>query len=500
MSSVSTSSPQSLELQRARISAAQARELRWDCIVIGSGLGGTSAAWALAQKNLKVLILEKGPWPGESDELPLWKEPVHDVRSRISCLPFLGEGLGGSSRLYGMVMERLEGTDFEAEGGSWPGSLDEWLPRFKQAEALLSVRPAPQRADFDPLFARLDSLGHKPKALQLSFRNKPRCDFCQSGLCPSECKVDAVTGPLQEASQTGRIHVAPAVEAVSLRQEAGCVKAVRVRSGDESFDLAADRFVLAAGALRTPLILSRSQSVSGGASFCELPSIGRYLMRHLIDLYILHWAQMKKLSPEQRQELARAKTWGLDSLYRRGDLKLGTIQAFGSLPRFDEMWIELKALELRRFHALPGVKSIAREVVRRMASKPIAASILEDSACPENRVFEGSGGEIRMDYSLSREDRAKIALMRQECRTLFGPFLHKVQAQAENNFRLAHVCGTARMGNDPEVSVTDFFGKVRRSENLWIADSSVFPSSTGKNPGLTIVAHALRAAADILKS
>jgi choline dehydrogenase-like flavoprotein len=57
-----------------------------------------------------------------------------------------------------------------------------------------------------------------------------------------------------------------------------------------------------------------------------------------------------------------------------------------------------------------------------------------------------------------------------------------------------HVIGTARMGDDPATSVVDRWGRVHTLDNLVIADSSVFVTSTGYGPTLTLVALAARAA------
>jgi choline dehydrogenase-like flavoprotein len=57
-----------------------------------------------------------------------------------------------------------------------------------------------------------------------------------------------------------------------------------------------------------------------------------------------------------------------------------------------------------------------------------------------------------------------------------------------------HVMGTCRMGTDPATSVVDPYGRYHDLENVWCADSSVFVTSTGYNPTLTICALAHRTA------
>ena len=56
-----------------------------------------------------------------------------------------------------------------------------------------------------------------------------------------------------------------------------------------------------------------------------------------------------------------------------------------------------------------------------------------------------------------------------------------------------HVMGTCRMGTDARSSVVDPYGRFHDVENMLCADSSVFVTSAGYNPTLTIVALALRA-------
>ena len=56
----------------------------------------------------------------------------------------------------------------------------------------------------------------------------------------------------------------------------------------------------------------------------------------------------------------------------------------------------------------------------------------------------------------------------------------------------AHQCGTVRFGTDPESSALDINCKAHDVENLYVVDGSFFVSSTSVNPGLTIMANALR--------
>ena len=60
-----------------------------------------------------------------------------------------------------------------------------------------------------------------------------------------------------------------------------------------------------------------------------------------------------------------------------------------------------------------------------------------------------------------------------------------------------HIMGTCRMGDDPATSVVDRWQRFHDVENMVCTDSSVFPTSTGYGPTLTIVALAIRACRDL---
>ena len=79
-------------------------------------------------------------------------------------------------------------------------------------------------------------------------------------------------------------------------------------------------------------------------------------------------------------------------------------------------------------------------------------------------------------------------------RGILKPLRFLLIKQAQNNQVIAHACGTCRFGLDIRDSVLDRNNRAHGLENLYVVDSSFFPSSAGTNPGLTIAANALRVA------
>ena len=122
-------------------------------------------------------------------------------------------------------------------------------------------------------------------------------------------------------------------------------------------------------------------------------------------------------------------------------------------------------------------------------------AMTEDLPQPENRVTIGAGGRTMLEYRPNNL-RAHAQLV-DELRGLLGRlgywspriFAHSIGAQ-----NTTHQCGTLCFGTDPRTSVLDPFCRTHDIENLFVVDASFFPSSAAVNPGLTIIAQALRVA------
>lgn len=117
----------------------------------------------------------------------------------------------------------------------------------------------------------------------------------------------------------------------------------------------------------------------------------------------------------------------------------------------------------------------------------------EDLPDPENQVV------LRDDGRLGVRWRANNLAPHAELVKRVGAVMRAagyplVFSERMNIATSSHQCGTAVMGTDPATSVVDPTGRTHDLDNLWITDSSVFPSSTALNPALTIAANALRVA------
>jgi choline dehydrogenase-like flavoprotein len=88
----------------------------------------------------------------------------------------------------------------------------------------------------------------------------------------------------------------------------------------------------------------------------------------------------------------------------------------------------------------------------------------------------------------------------QEAHQAAGAKRTRVVGRGPGEWEVGHLLGTARMGDDPELSVVDRFGRAHDVPNLYIVDGSVFVTAAGVNPTGTICALAMRSAAHILQA
>ena len=117
----------------------------------------------------------------------------------------------------------------------------------------------------------------------------------------------------------------------------------------------------------------------------------------------------------------------------------------------------------------------------------------EDLPDPDNRVTVTADGQIQLTYRPTNEG-AHRRLVEEVRAMLRGLGMHIQYVHSHNTANTTHQCGTACFGTDPAVSVLDPYCRTHDVENLFVVDASFFPSSAAVNPGLTIVAQALRVA------
>lgn len=535
---------------------AAALERDWDFIVVGTGMGGATLGYALARKGHSVLFLERGrshlagngaltgdfaetflartgaPQASHKDTLMAagrYAGEIEDIsggRPR-SFIPFIGSGTGGSSALYGMALERFFATDFtpgqyhrqntlSSLPDAWPLDYGELAPYYACAESLYRTRgepdplregeansylpPQPLHPANRNLHDFLQDKGLHPYRLPMACEQVEDCRSCQSYLCSRGCKNDSSKICLAPALSEHDTNLLDECEVLRLHASRSEVSTLECSYRGASVKLRARNYVLAAGALETPRLLLNSTSELWPAGLGNShDQVGRNLMRHYIDLYALFCGHKVERN-------SHVKELAFNDFYMADGSKLGSVQSFGFLPPASILVQEMQQdmrLDLGRLAAAAFglVKPLVRLALDQIFSRAlILASTMEDLPYRDNRVqLSGEAGadgrrRLQIHYTVREEEQARIDQMRSKMKQALRPRRYMQLQQADNNHRIAHACGTCRFGDTPRDSVVDADHRVHGVRNLYIADSSVFPSSGGINPSLTIAALSLRLA------
>jgi choline dehydrogenase-like flavoprotein len=492
----------------------------FDVIVIGSGAGGGTFAYACARRGKSVLLLERGrkyvPESQTPDEQTMLidKRPYDDRPVRVNGLArhlYMGSVLGGSTAVYGAALMRPSEDDF-APGRyyghripraiwDWPVSYQALEPHYSEAERLYGVAGCADD-DFGPLQKPRDAFprpgipmkpinqrlmtanlarGLKPFRLPLAidFARCLQCHSCPGYICPNGARrSSAQLAEKAAADMPLHIHTNTEVEHFT-RDGRGRVDGVcfHDRSTGRRTTYRAKRYALAAGAIGSPALLFRS-NLAG-------PLVGRNYMMHLSPLALGIFRGSTGADRSYVKQVGFADYYLGATDYRH---KMGLIQ---SLPVPGPLMIA-KATAGR----LPSI--IIQFLRRRML--PLTG-IIEDLPNPDNRVTLGNDGaaELHHQYGPYDLDRGRRLgrLMARILKTAGALFcLAKTFPSDEH---VAHQCGTLRFGTKPAHAVLDPDCRMFDQPNLFVVDGSFLPTSLGVGPALTIIANALRVAEVVTK-
>jgi choline dehydrogenase-like flavoprotein len=341
----------------------------------------------------------------------------------------------------------------------------------------------PNEPYIEELAARLRDQGLHPYALPLGVDLRPdgaciRCKTCDGFPCQVHAKSDAEVCCVRPALASPNVELRTRAYVRRLLTDAGGrrVSGVEVESDGETLTLRAPIVVVACGAANSAALLLRSaddQHPNGLANSSGL--VGRnYMVHNNTALMAVH--------PLRRNRTVFQKTIAVNDFYLKGagwPYPMGNIQLLG----------KLQAGMLTANQPL-----VPRPMLRASADRSVDWWVMsEDLPDPENRVTLGPDGAIRVRWKPNNL-AAHVRLVRaatEMMRAAGYPIVLTQRMGIETN---SHQCGTLRFGTDPATSVLDPNCKAHDVENLYVVDSSFFPSSSATNPALTIIAQALRVA------
>jgi len=503
----------------------------YDVIIIGSGAGGGTLAHTLAPSGKRILLLERGnylqremenwsPGPVFVDGRYISPETWFDAAGK-PFQPQVHYFVGGATKLYGAALYRLRPEDFgelqHADGLSpaWPLSYDDFEPWYTKAEWLYQVHgdhgadpseghwskqyPWPA-VSHEPRIQQIsDALTtagyhpfHAPCGILLDEADRPaskciRCAWCDGYPCLVHAKSDAEVIAVRPALDQPNVTMLVNAEVKRLLTDPSgrTVTSVAVtRDGaDEVYE--ADIVVVAAGASNSAKILLQSASEHHPAGLANgSDQVGRN--------YMFHNSKAVVALGKERNDTVFQKTLAINDFYLAGDGRdwpLGNIQLLG---KSNAMAMKGEEPKLTKLAPRMSLDEVAHHAVDIWLTT-------EDVPKPGNRVTVDQDGHIHLAYTATNDEEANG--LYQELRKVLNHIGMASHHILDKNFYMsmdvpvagvAHQAGTCRFGTDPATSVLDVNCKAHEVDNLYVVDTSFFPSIGAVNPALTAMANAIR--------
>ena len=504
---------------------------QYDVIIIGSGAGGGTLARHLAPSGKRILLLERGDWlPREQQN---WEAEDVFVKNRYvspdtwydkegkSFQPQVHYFVGGATKLYGAALYRLRKEDFgelrhhDGISPAWPISYEDMEPYYTKAEQLYQVHGARGEDPTEPSSSApypFPAVSHEPRIQQLSddlekggyhpfhapcgimlneqnraFSACIRCKDCDGFPCLVHAKSDAEVLGVRPALEYPNVTLLTNARAIKLNTNAtgSTVTGVVVEHNGQTETYQGDIVVISCGATNSATLLLTSANDKHPKGLANgSDQVGRNYMYHNSAAVL---AVSEEENPTQFQ-----KTLGLNDFYFGMEgfaYPMGNIQMVGKSQ--GPMYKGEKPLETK-LAPLFSLDYIARHAVDFWLST-------EDLPDPNNRVTVDKEGKVTLSYTPNNQVAKqklydKFKSMLKDLRMHSDHLIHR-NAYLKNDIPVAgvaHQAGTCRFGKDPRTSVLDVNCKAHELDNLYVVDTSFFPSISAVNPALTAMANALR--------
>jgi choline dehydrogenase-like flavoprotein len=462
--------------------------------------------------------------------------------------------VGGATKLYGAALYRMRAEDFgelRHHGGvspAWPIPYEAMEPYYTAAEQLYQVHgtrgedpteppasaPYPHPAvSHEPRIEQLSEAFaaaglhpfHAPCGVMLDESNPPysacvRCSTCDGFPCLVHAKSDADVLGVRPALEHSNATLLTGATAVQLRTNSAGTAVTEIvveRAADGSG--ASDRSAAGAGnatdGRREAGVVRETYTADLVVVSCGAANTAKLLLCSATDKhpsglangsdqvgrnYMFHNSQAVLAISREPNPTVFQKTLGVNDYYFASDaweFPMGNIQMVGkSVP---EMYRGEKPVITKLAPFGLSLKEVAEHAVDFWLST-------EDLPRAENRVTVDRDGKLTLAYSPSNNG-ARDRLLEQ-LRSLLGRLgMHEHHliprwAYLENKIPVAgvaHQAGTCRFGSDPATSALNTDCRAHELDNLYVVDTSFFPSISAVNPALTAMANALRVGDHLLE-
>lgn len=502
--------------------------LFWDVVIVGAGTVGLLAAKSLADKGLMVLCLESGGFSFDQESQNLNKSiltgenhlGIHEARGRV---------VGGTSTLWGGQLARFTEADFEYRsnlgGQRWPLKYEEVKPWYRQVADILNVR-----SYCDEYSSTLTTIYGEPPP------NSTDIEFYVTHWL----KVPNMYSFFKDyIAKNEKITLCANSNVCKLRFDKGGdnVESLLIKNSLlEEFFIRGKKIILANGTVEISRLLLNSV---GDNALIKHKFIGKYFQDHL-DITcgkvvlkdknkFLKYFENAVVSGNKVQPKLRLKRNSADGDF---GLNVGGAFCFESGLQDDIHYLKSMVKSIAQldpdfnFKDLPkhlnGVVKVWGPLAwRYICNRRIMAFIdqgvsfrahmeqlpLVDSAVGVNSNFLDKYGFPIAELNWKVDWSLQAIYLKKFCHSVsefldannLAKFEYEQEIANLNEFYIKensrdsfHQCGGAIMSDDIESGVVDKNSKVHGVNNLYIAGSAVFPSSSYANPTFTAMALVLK--------
>lgn len=510
----------------------------YDVIIIGSGAGGGTLARHLAPSGKRILLLERGDWLKREKEN--WDAKAVFIDNRYvsadtwqdhkghNFQPQVHYFVGGATKMYGAALYRLRKEDFgelkhyDGISPAWPITYEEMEPYYTKAEQLYYVHgqrgmdpteppssspypypPVSHEPRIQKLYDNLQQAGYHPFpapcAIMLDEKNPPyskcvRCQTCDGFPCLVQAKADAEMAGVRPALEHSNVTLLTNAKVTKLHTDPSgkTVNEVVVEINGQNQIFKGSIVVVSCGAAHSAQLLLMSANDKHPHGLANgSDQIGRNFMFHNSQAVLA-------VSKEPNLTLFQ-KTLSLNDFYFGMDgfnYPMGNIQMIGK--SLGAMYRGEKPIETALLPTMV-LDDIARHAVDFWLST-------EDLPNPNNRITVDKQGKITLSYTPNNQVPAQK--LYEKLKSMLNHLgMHPDHLIPRNLYMktnipiagIGHQSGTCRFGKDPSNSVLDIHCKAHELDNLYVVDTSFFPSIGAVNPSLTAIANALRVGDHLLE-
>jgi choline dehydrogenase-like flavoprotein len=530
---------------------------RVDVVIVGAGASGATAAKVLTERGAHVVALERGPWRKREsfggDELAnvnrynLWPDPIlnprtlrssADEEAKINLFCPVPQMVGGGTVHWQGWLPRFTENDFRLHSivgdvpgttlMDWPISYADLEPYYTAVEWAFGVSGAGGVNKFEgfrskdypcpPLPATrygqkfhegCRKLGYNSfptpmAALSRPYNGRPvtvQSAFAQQHGDPTGTRSSALSVFVPDALKTGRYDLRPDcyVHEITVDERGRCKSAVYQDAAGNFIEQEADIFILSCGAIESArlLLLSRSARFPHGlANGSDL--VGRNATFHefsaavgVFEDPIYAWAGGGYVAASSFQFYEHDEKRNFAGGCHIACAGVGIpLPINWSLPGRPAWGIEAKHIDRDFYNHSFAIAMVVHDMPQHENRVELDNKVKDAWGLPvariTNKIHENDlkMGRWIIDHNAEILDAAGA-------KKVYRVYIDRITGNC------SHQHGTTRMGNDPKASVLNKWCQSHEVENLFVVDGGPFPTGTGANPTLTIMANAWRVAEHI---